>query len=204
MNSLMEPEVNLSPQPAGMNHRFHAMVKPVGSLCNLNCTYCYYLHKEELLHQPGTPRMSDEMLERHIRQYIEAQTGDEMVFSWQGGEPTPLGLDFFSKVVELEARYKKPHQRVENDLQTNGVLLNAEWAAFLKQHNFLVGLSCDGPKRLHDHYRVAKGGEPIRTTTPGRMPAPRRSAARKTRTGKARIACLASSAGPGISPLERP
>ena len=100
------------------------------------------------------------MLEQHIRQYIEAQTGDEVVFSWQGGEPTLLGLEFFRKVVELEARYKKPHQRIENDLQTNGTLLDDEWAAFLKQHNFLVGLSCDGPKRLHDHYRVTKGGEP--------------------------------------------
>jgi uncharacterized protein len=104
--------------------------------------------------------MSDELLERHIRQYIEAQTGDEVVFSWQGGEPTLLGLDFFRRVVELESRYKKPYQRVENDLQTNGTLLSAEWALFLKQHDFLVGLSCDGPKRLHDRFRVAKGGDP--------------------------------------------
>jgi uncharacterized protein len=81
MSNLIEPKVNLSPQPPGMKHRFHAMVKPVGSLCNLNCTYCYYLHKEGLLHQPRAPHMSEEMLERHIRQYIEAQTGDEVVFS---------------------------------------------------------------------------------------------------------------------------
>jgi uncharacterized protein len=128
MNNLLEPKVILPPQPTGMKHRFHAMVKPVGSLCNLDCTYCYYLHKEGLLHQPRAPRMSDEVLERHIRQYIEAQTGDEVVFSWQGGEPTLLGLDFFAKVMELEARYKKPHQRIENDLQTNGLLLDAEWA----------------------------------------------------------------------------
>ena len=150
---LEEPTVTLQPLPPGMKHRFHAMVKPVGSLCNLDCTYCYYLHKEELLHQPRQPRMSDEMLEQHIRQYIEAQTGDEVVFSWQGGEPTILGLEFFRKVVALQARYRKPGQRIENDLQTNGTLLDAEWAAFLKQHNFLVGLSCDGPKRLHDRYR---------------------------------------------------
>jgi uncharacterized protein len=148
MNNLMEPKVILPPQPTGMRYRFHAMVKPIGSLCNLNCTYCYYLHKEELLHQPRAPRMTDETLEQHIRQYIEAQTGDEVVFSWQGGEPTLLGLD------------KKPDQRVENDLQTNGLLLDAEWAAFLKRHNFLVGLSCDGPKRLHDHYRITRGGGP--------------------------------------------
>jgi serine-type anaerobic sulfatase-maturating enzyme len=136
------------------------MVKPIGSTCNLNCTYCYYLSKDDLLKPPGVPKMSADVLERHIRQYIEAQTGDEVVFSWQGGEPTLLGLDFFRQVVALEAKYKKPFQRIENDLQTNGTLLDAEWAAFLKQNNFLVGLSCDGPKRLHDHYRVTRGGEP--------------------------------------------
>jgi len=136
------------------------MVKPVGSLCNLDCAYCYYLHKEDLLHHSNRPRMSDDVLEEHIRQYIEAQTGDQVVFSWQGGEPTLLGLDFFRKVVALEAKYKKPKQRIENDLQTNGTLLTEEWALFLKQHNFLVGLSCDGPKRLHDLYRVSKGGAP--------------------------------------------
>jgi len=89
MTSVAEPTVKLAPQPAGLKHRFHAMVKPGGSLCNLDCTYCYYLHKEGLLHQPRAPRMSDEILEQHIRQYIEAQTGDEVVFSWQGGEAYP-------------------------------------------------------------------------------------------------------------------
>lgn len=157
---MVNPTVKLAPQPAGLKHRFHAMVKPVGSLCNLDCTYCYYLHKDGLLHQPKSPRMSDEMLEEHIRQYIEAQTGEEVVFSWQGGEPTLLGLEFFRKVVALEAKYQKPHQTIQNDLQTNGTLLNEEWARFLKEHRFLVGLSCDGPKRLHDHYRVTKGGQP--------------------------------------------
>ena len=160
MTNLVEPTVKLAPQPVGMKHRFHAMVKPVGSLCNLNCAYCYYLHKEGLLHQPKASRMSDELLEQHIRQYIEAQTGSEVVFSWQGGEPTLLGLDFFRKAVELEAKYKKPFQVIQNDLQTNGTLLDEEWAVFLKQHNFVVGLSCDGPKELHDHYRVTKGGQP--------------------------------------------
>jgi uncharacterized protein len=159
-NQISSPSVKLSPQPDGMKHRFHAMIKPIGSTCNLDCTYCYYLHKEELLKQPIARKMSDEILEQHIRQYIEAQTGDEVVFSWQGGEPTLLGLEFFQKVVALEAKYKKPFQRVENDLQTNGVLLDAEWAVFLKQNNFLIGLSCDGPKRLHDHFRITKGGDP--------------------------------------------
>ena len=160
INDRLETELVLPLQPEGYRHRFHAMVKPIGSLCNLDCTYCYYRHKEELLHHSAAPRMSDEILEHHIRQYIEAQTGDEVVFSWQGGEPTLLGLDFFHKVVELQAQYKKPSQSIENDLQTNGTLLNADWAAFLKKHNFLVGLSCDGPARLHDRYRIGKGGDP--------------------------------------------
>jgi uncharacterized protein len=98
------------------------------------------------------------MLERHIRQYIEAQTGDEVVFSWQGGEPTILGVAFFRKVVALQARYQKPGQRIENNLQTNGTLLDEEWAVFLKHNRFLVGLSCDGPQPLHDRYRYTKGG----------------------------------------------
>lgn len=160
MTSSMEPSCILPPQPPGMRHRFHAMVKPIGALCNLDCTYCYYLNKEGLLHQPRLPRMSDGCLEQHIRQYIEAQTADEVVFSWQGGEPTLLGLEFFQRVVELQARHKKAGQRIENDLQTNGTLLNDDWAVFLKQHRFLVGLSCDGPERLHDRYRVTKGGQP--------------------------------------------
>ncbi len=160
MTSATGPTMTLPEQIDGYKHRFHAMVKPIGSLCNLNCTYCYYLSKQGLLHQADAPRMSEEILEMHIRQYIEAQTGSEVVFSWHGGEPTLLGLDFFRTVVELQAQYKKPQQRIENDLQTNGTLLDAEWATFLKQHNFLVGLSCDGPQRLHDHYRVTRGGQP--------------------------------------------
>ena len=98
-----KPSTTLPSLPAGAKHRFHAMVKPVGSLCNLDCTYCYYLHKEELLEQPKQPQMADDMLEEHIRQYIEAQTGDEVVFSWQGGEPTILGVEFFRKAVALQA-----------------------------------------------------------------------------------------------------
>ncbi|MDD2944107.1 MAG: anaerobic sulfatase maturase [bacterium] len=160
MTTDTEPSAIIAPLPVGYKKRFHAMVKPSGAFCNLNCTYCYYLHKQELLHQPHAPSMSDEMLERHIRQYIEAQTSDEVVFSWQGGEPTLLGLDFFRKVVELQTRYKKPFQRIENDLQTNGTLLDMEWVFFLKQHNFLIGLSCDGPKRLHDLNRITRGGMP--------------------------------------------
>jgi uncharacterized protein len=104
--------------------------------------------------------MNDDTLELFIKQYIEGITGPEVVFSWQGGEPTLRGLAFFRKVVALQNLYAKPGQRIENDLQTNGVLLNEEWAVFLKENHFLVGLSIDGPRELHDRFRVNKGGEP--------------------------------------------
>ena len=156
----MPPAPLTPPPPAAVQGRFRAMIKPGGAQCNLDCRYCYYLPKQALLEQARSPRMSDEMLERHIAQFIAAQSGDEVVFSWQGGEPTLLGLDFFRQVVALQARYKRPGQRIENDLQTNGTLLDADWAVFLKTHRFLVGLSCDGPARLHDVYRVSKGGQP--------------------------------------------
>jgi serine-type anaerobic sulfatase-maturating enzyme len=140
--------------------RFHVMAKPSGSACNLDCKYCFYLSKESLPNGPGSGQMSDETLELFIRQYIEGVTGPEVVFSWQGGEPTLRGLDFFQRVVTLQKKYAKPNQRVENDLQTNGVLLNEKWAAFLKEHRFLVELSIDGPRDLHDRFRINKGGAP--------------------------------------------
>lgn len=140
--------------------RFHVMAKPAGAACNLDCSYCFYLSKEKLEGGPGTGRMSEGLLERFVREYIAGVTGDEVVFSWQGGEPTLLGLDFFRKAVALQAQYAKPGQRIENDLQTNGTLLDDDWARFLKEHRFLVGLSIDGPKDLHDRYRVTKRGAP--------------------------------------------
>jgi uncharacterized protein len=140
--------------------RFHAMAKPSGSTCNLDCKYCFYLSKETLPNGPGTGQMSDETLELFVRQYIEGTTGPQVVFSWQGGEPTLRGVDFFRRAVTLQKKYAKPNQRIENDLQTNGVLLNEEWAAFLKEHRFLVGLSIDGPRELHDRFRINKGGAP--------------------------------------------
>jgi uncharacterized protein len=139
--------------------RMHVMVKPTGALCNLDCTYCYYLSKQELLGRPEQWRISDEMLESFIRQYFESQNCKEVVFSWQGGEPTLLGLDFFRKVVELEKKYCPPHVRCENDLQTNGTNLDDAWCEFLYGHNFLVGLSIDGPKHLHDAYRKDRSGQ---------------------------------------------
>ena len=140
--------------------RFHVMVKPAGSACNLDCTYCFYLSKRTLPGGPGGGHMSDEVLERFVRDYIRSVTGDEVVFSWQGGEPTLLGLGFFEKAVALQAKYARPGQRIENDLQTNGTLLDDDWARFLKQHRFLVGLSIDGPREIHDHYRITKHAEP--------------------------------------------
>jgi uncharacterized protein len=140
--------------------QFHVMAKPAGSTCNLDCKYCFYLSKETLRNGPGTGQMSEDTLELFIRQYIEGTTGLQVVFSWQGGEPTLRGLDFYRRVVALQKKYAKANQRIENDLQTNGVLLNEEWATFLKEHRFLVGLSIDGPRELHDAFRVNKGGAP--------------------------------------------
>ncbi len=139
--------------------RMHVMVKPTGSLCNLDCSYCYYLSKQELLGRPEHWRMSDDVLEAFIRQYFEGQNSKEVVFSWQGGEPTLLGISFFRKVVELEKKYCPPHVRCENDLQTNGTNLDDSWCQFLHDENFFVGLSIDGSKNLHDAYRRDKSGQ---------------------------------------------
>lgn len=134
----------------GKERRFHVMAKPGGAKCNIDCQYCFYLHKENLLHQPKQPKMDDETLDAFIKSYIESQDGEQIVFSWQGGEPTLLGLDYFRKVVELQKKYQPKGTRIENDLQTNGILLNDEWCEFLHANNFLVGLSIDGPQKLHD------------------------------------------------------
>ncbi|GGB05116.1 anaerobic sulfatase maturase [Agarivorans gilvus] len=139
---------------------FHVMAKPGGSKCNIDCQYCFYLHKEELLAQPHQAKMDDDTLEEYIRSYIESHDGKEIVFSWQGGEPTLLGLDYFRKIVALQQRYQPAGVTIQNDLQTNGLLLNDEWCEFLKKHGFLVGLSIDGPRKLHDKYRVTRSGKP--------------------------------------------
>jgi uncharacterized protein len=139
---------------------FHAMAKPAGAACNLDCTYCFYLHKHDLPEGLGRGNMSDEVLERYVRSYIDGVTSDEVVFTWQGGEPTLRGLAFFEKAVALQRKHAKPGQRIENDLQTNGVLIDEAWAEFLKANRFLVGLSIDGPRDVHDALRVTKGGQP--------------------------------------------
>jgi uncharacterized protein len=141
----------------GVERTLHATVKPVGSTCNLDCTYCYYLSKEELLEQKAR-RIQDDVLEQFIADYIDAQDTEEIHFTWHGGEPTLMGLRFFRKVVELQAKHTPPGRRISNDLQTNGTLLDDEWCAFLAEHAFLVGLSIDGPRELHDAYRPTKRG----------------------------------------------
>lgn len=151
----------VSPSVGYVPPGFHVMLKPHGPACNLNCSYCFYLRKEELFEEKAQKlRMSDEVLEAFVRQYIEAQRVPVINFAWQGGEPTLMGLDHFRKAMELQQKYKKPGVQFTNSIQTNGVLLDEEWCRFLKQHKFLVGLSMDGPARLHDAHRVDKGGRP--------------------------------------------
>ena len=144
----------------GLPPRFHVLAKPVGAACNLDCRYCFYLHKEDVPGGPGAGHMTEATLEAFTRQYLEGAGGPEVVFSWQGGEPTLRGLDFYRRAVELQRRYARPGQVVQNDLQTNGTLLDDAWCEFLRENRFLVGLSIDGPRELHDAYRVSRGGEP--------------------------------------------
>lgn len=138
---------------------FHVMLKPRGAICNLDCEYCFYLAKERL-YSGSRFRMADELLERYTQQYIAAQRVAEVTFAWQGGEPTLMGLEFFQRAVELQEKYRPPGMRIHNTIQTNGVLLDDEWGAFLREHDFLAGISLDGPRELHDAYRVDTGGQP--------------------------------------------
>ncbi len=133
--------------------RFCMMAKPIGPACNLRCQYCFYLEKEALLDR-GDHRMSDEVLEAYVRKYIESQPGNQPVaFHWQGGEPTLIGLDFYRKAVDLQRRYAHG-RRFTNTIQTNGTLLDDEWGRFLAKGKWMVGLSLDGPKEVHDTYRL--------------------------------------------------
>lgn len=139
---------------------FHVMAKPIGPICNLNCSYCYYLEKRRLYPETRGFRMSERVLETFVGRYIEAQPSAEITFLWQGGEPSLMGLAFFRRVVALQRQYCPPGKRVNNALQTNGVLLNDAWCEFLRENRFLVGLSLDGPRRLHDRHRLDKRGKP--------------------------------------------
>jgi uncharacterized protein len=138
---------------------FHVLAKPTGPICNLDCKYCFYLEKEALYPPESKWAMADDVLDRFIRQYIEAQQSPVIHFAWQGGEPTLLGVEYFKRVVELQQRYANG-KKIENSFQTNGVLLNESWVRFFAENDFLIGVSIDGPRELHDAYRVDKGGQP--------------------------------------------
>ncbi|MCP4448034.1 MAG: anaerobic sulfatase maturase [Myxococcales bacterium] len=138
---------------------FQVMVKPRGPICNLACEYCYFRSKVEL-YEDSSFRMSDALLEQYTRDLIKAQDLPEVSFAWQGGEPTLMGLDFFRRARSLQEKYGRPGVRMTNSLQTNGVLLDDEWCRFLKREGFLVGISLDGPRALHDAYRVDGAGRP--------------------------------------------
>lgn len=136
---------------------YHMLAKPTGPVCNLDCDYCFFLSKEMLY--PGDRfRMADELLVEYLTQLLESHRTPTVTVAWQGGEPTMMGLDFFKRSVEIVEEHRKPHQQVEYTIQTNGVLIDERWAAFFKEHNFLVGLSVDGPKDIHDAYRTDKRG----------------------------------------------
>jgi len=136
---------------------YHVLAKPTGPICNLDCEYCFFLSKEMLY--PGDRfRMADELLEEYIKQLLESHRTPEVNVAWQGGEPTMMGLDFFRRSIELVYKYKRPNQHVMYTIQTNGVLIDEDWAQFFKENNFLVGLSVDGPRESHDAYRKDKRG----------------------------------------------
>lgn len=150
---------DLSPQTTSDPGAFHVLLKPRGAICNLDCKYCFFLSKEKLF--PGSKfRMTDEMLEDYVRQHIAAHNVPEVTFAWQGGEPTLMGLGFFRRAVELQKKYQKPGTQILNTLQTNATTFNDDWCAFFAEHNFLLGISIDGPAAMHDAYRVDKGGSP--------------------------------------------
>jgi uncharacterized protein len=143
-------------------HPFNVLAKPIGPICNLGCKYCFYLEKEKLY--TGNTKISDwilreDILEEFIRQYISSQPARVVSFAWQGGEPTLLGVDYFRKIIALQQKHAKG-KKIENTLQTNGVLLDDTWCEFLARNRFLIGLSLDGPSYLHDRYRVDRGGAP--------------------------------------------
>jgi uncharacterized protein len=135
----------------------HILSKPTGAICNLGCSYCFFLDKE-LLYEGDRFRMSDEMAETYIRSLVEAHATPNVTVAWQGGEPTLMGLAFYRRVMELEEKYRRPGMSYLNTMQTNGTLLDDEWCAFFAEHDYLIGISIDGPQELHDTYRVTKKG----------------------------------------------
>ncbi|MCI1901464.1 MAG: anaerobic sulfatase maturase [Bifidobacteriaceae bacterium] len=142
---------------ADVKRPFSAVVKPSGAACNINCEYCFFLSKE-LLFDEHSQRMSDEELENFIRLYLDAQPDGDVELPWQGGEPTLRGVAFFERASELVEKYRRPHQHVHQSIQTNATLIDDNWGEFLSSHEFLVGVSMDGPARLHNKYRVDRRG----------------------------------------------
>lgn len=139
-------------------HPIHLMPKPGGSACNLDCTYCYYLEKQKLYAASGRQEMSDELLEKYIRDYIATQPTDYVLFTWHGGEPLVRPMSFYERALRLQEKYAQG-KTIENALQTNGTLLTLNWCNFLKTNNFLVGISIDGTQEQHDHYRLSRSGK---------------------------------------------
>jgi uncharacterized protein len=147
------------------SREFQVFVKPIGSICNLDCHYCYYLEKEHLYPEGESFRMTNDILEEYITQHIDASPETVIRFSWHGGEPTVLGLDYFRKIVALQRKHQLPDRRIANGIQTNGTLLDEDWCRFLTAEGFAVGLSLDGPQEMHDRYRVTKDGKPTHERT---------------------------------------
>lgn len=142
---------------------FNIMTKPIGPRCNIDCKYCYYLEKEDLYPSEKKFRMSDALLERYVTGMIAAslEIGQcEVHFAWQGGEPTMLGLDYFRRILALQAKHRPQGVGITNAIQTNGILIDESWASFLTENQFLVGVSVDGPKKVHDRYRIDRAGRP--------------------------------------------
>lgn len=145
---------------AKVGREFQLLVKPIAAVCNIDCHYCYYLEKKDLYPGSRQWRMPDDLLENYIIQHIEAASTEVILFSWHGGEPTVLGVDYFRKVVELQRKHRPSGRQILNGLQTNGTLLDDEWFAFFAAEKFFVGLSMDGPQELHDANRVTRSGKP--------------------------------------------
>ncbi|MBM3212831.1 anaerobic sulfatase maturase [Candidatus Poribacteria bacterium] len=142
------------------SREFQIFAKPIGPICNLSCQYCYYLKKKSLYPEDELFPMSDHILENYIIQHIEASPGPVISFSWHGGEPTLLGLDYFRKIVAFQRKHRPSNKRIINGIQTNGVLLNENWCRFLSAERFAVGLSLDGPQEMHDLYRLTRDNKP--------------------------------------------
>ncbi|MBK8946848.1 MAG: anaerobic sulfatase-maturation protein [Ignavibacteriae bacterium] len=140
------------------SYAFNIITKPTGPICNLDCTYCFYLEKEKLYPHNKNWKMNDSVLEEYIKQYISTQVVQDVTFVWQGGEPTILGIDFFENAIHLQNKYSSG-KKIFNSFQTNGILLNDDWGKFLSDNNFLVGISIDGPEEIHNKFRIFKGGK---------------------------------------------